>query len=97
MYAGAGSHFYPELALYRALTEAVQSRMTVISGMRDDLEDFVYSGVRRPARPQAVTPNRSWQDVPPPAVAPDISCESLVAWLTARCPRSPAGRCCGST
>jgi ribosomal protein S12 methylthiotransferase accessory factor len=40
--------------------------------------------VRRPACPQAVTPNRSWQDVPPPAVAPDFSCESLVAWLTAK-------------
>lgn len=84
LYGGAGSHILPEMALYRALTEAAQSRMTVISGMRDDLEEYVYSGVRRPARPQAVTPNRSWQDMPPPAVAPDISCESLVGWLTAK-------------
>jgi ribosomal protein S12 methylthiotransferase accessory factor len=84
LYGGAGSHILPEMALYRALTEAVQSRMTAISGMRDDIEDYAYSGVRRPARPQAVTPNRGWQDVPPPTVAPDISVESLVAWLTAK-------------
>ncbi len=84
LYGGAGSHILPEMALYRALTEAVQSRMTAISGIRDDLEDYAYSGVRRPARPQPVTPSRGWQDLPPPAVTPDISVESLVAWLTAK-------------
>jgi ribosomal protein S12 methylthiotransferase accessory factor len=84
LYGGAGCHILPEMALYRALTEAVQSRMTAISGIRDDLEDYAYSGVRRPARPQPVTPSRGWQDLPPPAVTPDISVESLVGWLTAK-------------
>jgi ribosomal protein S12 methylthiotransferase accessory factor len=34
---GAGCHPDPEVALCRALTEAAQSRLTVISGARDDL------------------------------------------------------------
>lgn len=35
--AGAGSHSSPPVALSRAITEAVQSRLTVISGTRDDI------------------------------------------------------------
>lgn len=34
---GFGCHPYPEVALSRALTEAVQTRLTYISGARDDL------------------------------------------------------------
>lgn len=34
---GSGCHPYPELALFKALAEAVQSRATIISGARDDL------------------------------------------------------------
>jgi YcaO-like protein with predicted kinase domain len=40
---GAGAHLAPEIALLRALTEAVQVRTTYISGARDDLlpQDYV--------------------------------------------------------
>ena len=35
--AGFGCHFDPEVALCRAITEAAQSRVTVIAGARDDV------------------------------------------------------------
>ncbi|MFD6286347.1 YcaO-like family protein [Streptomyces sp. NPDC060205] len=37
VFAGGGCHDDPAIALSRALTEAAQSRRTVISGLRDDL------------------------------------------------------------
>lgn len=40
--AGAGCHPNSGVALCRALTEAAQSRLTVISGARDDLDDGAY-------------------------------------------------------
>jgi ribosomal protein S12 methylthiotransferase accessory factor len=39
---GAGCHLDREVALSRALTEAAQARLTVISGAREDLEEGVY-------------------------------------------------------
>jgi YcaO-like protein with predicted kinase domain len=36
MYAGYGAHLAPEIAMVRALTEAVQSRVIYIAGSRDD-------------------------------------------------------------
>ena len=43
---GSGCHSDPEIALSRALTEAAQTRLTYISGARDDLdaEEFTGSG-----------------------------------------------------
>lgn len=35
-YSGYGAHLDPEIAMVRALTEAVQSRLTYIAGSRDD-------------------------------------------------------------
>jgi ribosomal protein S12 methylthiotransferase accessory factor len=40
--AGHGSHLDPSVALARALSEAVQTRLTVISGSRDDLLPSQY-------------------------------------------------------
>lgn len=37
VFAGAGCHAIPDIALTRALTEAAQSRLTAIAGTRDDL------------------------------------------------------------
>ena len=44
---GAGAHLAPEIALLRALTEAVQVRTTYISGARDDLLPEEYGDRRR--------------------------------------------------
>lgn len=40
---GQGCHLAPEIALSRALTEAAQHRLTVISGARDDLGEAEYA------------------------------------------------------
>ena len=40
VWRGSGSHLSPEVAVSRALTEAAQSRLTFISGARDDLPEL---------------------------------------------------------
>ncbi len=37
VYGGYGAHLDPEIAILRALTEAVQARVVVIAGSRDDI------------------------------------------------------------
>lgn len=50
---GSGAHSDPAVALSRAMTEAAQSRLTAISGTRDDIPPQTYSqlhsGTARPA------------------------------------------------
>lgn len=41
---GSGTHPVAYRAALRAMTEAVQSRLTLITGTRDDVEDDVYEG-----------------------------------------------------
>jgi YcaO-like protein with predicted kinase domain len=43
-YRGYGCHATHRIALLRALTEAVQMRLTIISGSRDDLDPIHYRG-----------------------------------------------------
>jgi ribosomal protein S12 methylthiotransferase accessory factor len=45
---GAGCHLDPAVALTRAITEAAQSRLTLISGARDDLGEEDYAAARLP-------------------------------------------------
>jgi ribosomal protein S12 methylthiotransferase accessory factor len=51
VFAGSGCHFDPCIALSRALTEAAQSRLTCISGTRDDLDSHANAFAATPARP----------------------------------------------
>ena len=44
--AGSGCHLSADIALSRALTEAAQSRLTVIAGSRDDLFRSTYEPVK---------------------------------------------------
>lgn len=66
---GAGCHPSRSVALSRALTEAAQSRLTYISGSRDDIErrDYRRPDDQKPAerhrKPQH-TPTLRFQDVP---------------------------------
>jgi ribosomal protein S12 methylthiotransferase accessory factor len=69
--AGMGCHPDPAIALLRAILEAVQSRLTVIAGSRDDMGRNVYeqahSGDQRPAsrvREEDAVPGRRLHDVP---------------------------------
>lgn len=55
---GMGAHLKPEIALSRALTEAVQSRLAYISGSRDDIFPHVYREDR--LRTQLGGMSQSW-------------------------------------
>lgn len=50
LFGGCGLHDDPAVAISRALTEAAQSRLTVISGAREDIETSVYSRFGQPAK-----------------------------------------------
>jgi len=54
---GAGCHLAPEIALARALTEAAQTRLTRISGARDDFDPGSYGPTARLQRAEAAA---SW-------------------------------------
>jgi YcaO-like protein with predicted kinase domain len=45
-YSGFGCHLAPEIGLLRALTEAVQSRLTFIAGSRDDMFRRDYTSIQ---------------------------------------------------
>jgi len=66
---GAGCHPVRAVALLRALTEAAQERLTMISGARDDLEwaDYSVEPEIQVARHHIIfesAPRRSFRDVP---------------------------------
>jgi ribosomal protein S12 methylthiotransferase accessory factor len=42
---GFGCHIDPEIAFGRAVSEAAQSRLAIVSGARDDIETFIYRPV----------------------------------------------------
>ncbi|ASO20684.1 ribosomal protein S12 methylthiotransferase accessory factor [Actinoalloteichus hoggarensis] len=65
LYAGSGCHTDPAVALSRAVTEAAQSRLTVINGTRDDIRGSLYRS-HRWDRAAPVTPDEgmvSWAEV----------------------------------
>lgn len=82
LYAGGGCHILPEIALQRALTEAVQSRMSVISGTREDIGSVSYRGVRSSDPPPTVQPNHGWDAVPGPLFDSSVPTGELLDWLT---------------
>lgn len=47
IFRGAGCHFSDVVALSRAITEAVQSRLTIISGTRDDAYPLTYKALQK--------------------------------------------------
>jgi YcaO-like protein with predicted kinase domain len=82
--AGSGCHSDRRVALLRALTEAAQSRLTIIAGSRDDLTLSGYMGAGNSANSKALRetpPSRSFLD------APTFQCERFdqeVRWLLDR-------------
>ncbi|OBF81344.1 hypothetical protein A5791_06165 [Mycobacterium sp. 852002-51163_SCH5372311] len=61
-FSGSGLHHDPDVALSRAVTEAAQSRVTAISGAREDLPSAIY---HRFARVHTYTAaHRSMHDLP---------------------------------
>jgi len=51
-FSGYGAHLSSDIALCRAVTEAAQSRLTLISGSRDDVFPSVYRAQQLDPRPQ---------------------------------------------
>ncbi|MGH3048989.1 MAG: YcaO-like family protein, partial [Gaiellaceae bacterium] len=47
-FIGYGTHLHPEIAMVRALTECVQSRVIYIAGSRDDLMWLEHERLHRP-------------------------------------------------
>lgn len=52
-FCGAGAHLSSEVALSRAITEAIQSRLTIIGGSREDIYPSVYRDIRSAAKDMA--------------------------------------------
>ncbi|HBL26586.1 MAG TPA: hypothetical protein DD490_07110 [Acidobacteria bacterium] len=78
VFRGSGCHPSPAVALSRALTEAAQSRLTYISGARDDLVPFVGEPgddavFRAFAVPTATAPFTRLRDVSSADVAEDLA------------------------
>ncbi|WP_019885858.1 YcaO-like family protein [Streptomyces purpureus] len=60
---GSGAHLDPRVALSRAITEAAQSRLTVITGSRDDTHPVVYrSGTHQGPTP-ATARCTPWEEI----------------------------------
>ncbi|WP_433178178.1 YcaO-like family protein [Actinoallomurus sp. CA-150999] len=81
--SGSGAHSDPGVALSRAITEAVQSRLTHISGARDDITSLVYrpGRYRPPVTPSAARP---WRDIAARYTTAHATDDSEAAWLAAR-------------
>jgi YcaO-like protein with predicted kinase domain len=82
IFGGFGCHVEPEIALGRALAEAVQSRMAAVSGVRDDLHPQIYERADPLARPpvpvaRPMRPLRAAVEVP-------ASIEAVIADYAAR-------------
>jgi YcaO-like protein with predicted kinase domain len=91
---GCGAHYVPEVALSRAITEAVQSRITYISGSRDDVMPWQYLAVGPPieAPPEDGSPPFRFEDAPrPPRFE---SFRDVLTWTQAKLAEHGLGDAC---
>ncbi|GIJ44235.1 hypothetical protein Val02_11210 [Virgisporangium aliadipatigenens] len=81
---GFGAHLAVDVAFSRAVTEAAQSRLTVIAGSRDDIP-ALYSQVREGARALPPVPGAriAWTDVPDPPRPPFEDLAAELRWAAA--------------
>ncbi|MGW4345275.1 YcaO-like family protein [Streptomyces sp. NPDC004690] len=63
VFAGAGCHTRPEIALSRAVTEAAQSRLATIAGTRDDLPTEPQTFAPPMFRPAPTSGLSAWPEV----------------------------------
>jgi YcaO-like protein with predicted kinase domain len=81
---GAGAHLAPQVALLRALTEAVQSRLTMIAGSRDDLFWSAYEGddpAALRAELRAEPPSRAFRTMSLATATFEGDCTTLLSML----------------
>ncbi|MFI9387150.1 YcaO-like family protein [Kutzneria sp. NPDC052558] len=79
---GSGAHSAPGVALSRAVTEAAQSRLTAITGSRDDLAP-VYAGMREdvPTSPRPPAEPAPWSGRRAPGMPEFDRIDDELAWL----------------
>jgi ribosomal protein S12 methylthiotransferase accessory factor len=85
---GAGCHPTREVALLRALTEAAQSRLTIIAGSRDDLSRSDYAAWRDPANTERWRKEAAGRGSVAFTHVPSFASDSFeedVAWLLDAC------------
>lgn len=78
---GTAAHGDPERALFKALAEAIQSRLTLIAGVRDDILPSYYARAR--ARPEHAAGSpvgaRAWDEAEAEPCSPQAIAERLAA------------------
>jgi len=75
---GTCAHGDAEIALFRALAEALQSRLTFIAGVRDDILPSHYARSRpKPAAEDDAAAGRAWSQDEPCVCGPDALAELL--------------------
>ena len=80
-FSGTAAHGDPEIALFRALAEAIQSRLTLIAGVRDDIMPAYYASPRlKPAEGNGDARHRIWRQ----QEALDLGVEAIAERLAAR-------------
>jgi ribosomal protein S12 methylthiotransferase accessory factor len=83
-FGGSAAHGDPQVALFKAFAEAVQSRLTFIAAVRDDMLPSTYAAsspqlsARVPPVPPGF-PERSWEEVAPHSCAVEALAEALEA------------------
>lgn len=78
-FSGAAAHGDPEIALFRALAEAIQSRLTLIAGVRDDIMPSYHARPRPAPASGPETTGRPWQEIDPRPLTPTILAGELAA------------------
>jgi ribosomal protein S12 methylthiotransferase accessory factor len=81
--SGSGAHSAPAVALSRAITEAVQSRLTHISGSRDDITSLVYAPGDY-QRPTSIGSPRTWAEITARYGWEHPTDDAEARWLAAR-------------
>ncbi|MFJ7305183.1 YcaO-like family protein [Streptomyces sp. NPDC099088] len=91
-FGGWGCHHDPDVALARALTEAAQSRLTMIAGSRDDLPSSAYRWMlSRPRLRAPFAPSRPSCSFPPASEVVTGLDEDLLKVTTTVKQRATAG------
>jgi ribosomal protein S12 methylthiotransferase accessory factor len=78
---GTAAHGDAEVALFKALAEAIQSRLTLIAGVRDDIMPAYYAHPqpKPPTGRKAPAGHQAWREAEPLACSPDWIAERLAA------------------
>jgi ribosomal protein S12 methylthiotransferase accessory factor len=68
-----------ELALFKALAEAIQSRLTLIAGVRDDIMPSYYARPRPRPAGMELAGRQVWDEAEPTACSPDLIAQRLAS------------------